>query len=207
MTDTHTDTLAGLEAALRDAATRAMKTEMPLLLVLGFFQSVSGLAQCLRQYRALAGLPLGLSPELVTVLEAVCASAFRRVNDPGLTDAHALRLVRAIERLFRSVILAKTVPEKARNAVVKPMASRSAPPKTPIPTPPVITRRRPNDYDNIGVIAVRALDATVGRNPVFEAAFRAFLTEKNGLLKSPILNAATGTVNDPSPPGVSSSRS
>jgi hypothetical protein len=162
--------LAGLEIALRDAATRAMKLEMPLLLAMGFFQIVASLARCLRQFRKIAGLPRAFAPDLVALLDSVHAVATSRLSDPGLTQSQALRLLRLLEGLSRAMILARPTPERAK----KPGA---APPKPATPVQPV-ARRRPNDWDNIGTIAVRAMDAAAPRNPVLDAALRAVLNSK-----------------------------
>jgi hypothetical protein len=170
--------LAGLEIALRDAATRAMKLEMPLLLAMGFFQIVASLARCLRQFRKIAGLPRAFAPDLVALLDSVHAVATSRLSDPGLTQSQALRLLRLLEGLSRAMILARPTPEKAKKPGTKPFALRSAIPETAMPVQPVVPRRRPNDWDNIGTIAARAMDAAAPRNPVLDAAMRAVLDSK-----------------------------
>ena len=182
--NTPNGTHAGLEAALRDAAARAMKAELTILVVLGFYQSVSGLARCLGQYRKVMGMPRGLSPDLVALLDAVCTSACRRVTEPNLTEDQMQRLYRAITRLGRAVVQANPVPAKAKTAVDTPKEMRPTLPEQPIATAPVTVRRRPNDYDNIGAIAIRAMDAAANCTPVYDAALRQFLAEKSKLFKS-----------------------
>lgn len=172
MTDTHVNALAGLESALRDAAARAMKPEMPMGLAFGFFQVVINLARCLRQSRKATGLPRGLSHDLVTLLYAVRDSASRRVSEPGLTSAQALRLFRLIEGLHRAALLGAPIPEKAKKTRPNPFAPRPAQPEATNPIPSFIPRRRPDDYENIGAIAIRALDAAAMRNPKFADAYR-----------------------------------
>lgn len=174
-TDAPTAPIAGLEIALRDAAARAMKRDMPLPLALGFFQVVASLARCLRQFRETAGLPRAFAPDFVALLDSVHAAATSRLNDPRLTQAQALRLLRLIEGLSRAMFLARPTPEKAKKPSANPFAPRPAPPQAATPVQPVIPRRRPNDWDNIGTLAVRALDAAAPRNPVLDAALRTML--------------------------------
>lgn len=79
MSDPLTDGIDGLEATLRDAATRAMKPELPLQLALAFFRVVIGLARTLRQYRKAAGRPAALSADLLLLLSSVRDCACRRI--------------------------------------------------------------------------------------------------------------------------------
>ena len=183
MTDAPTEVHTDMETALRDAATRAMTVDVPLPLVLTLCRSVVGLARGLRDYREVTGLPRGLSPELVTLLEAVLAGAVRRLSDPGMTDAMAPRVHRAFERLSRALVLAMPAPEKAHKRAAP---KKAAPPATE-PVPPATKRRHPNEWDGIGTLAVRAQAVSASSKPVFEAAFRQFLAEKNALPKSPWL--------------------
>ena len=103
------DTNTGLEKALRDAATRAVKPDMPSVLALALFRSVTGLVRSFRQYR--------IAAELRTLLEAVLASAINRLDAPNLSDEQALRLIRAIESLSKAVVRTMPAPAKAKKPV------------------------------------------------------------------------------------------
>ena len=149
------DILPGLEAALRDAVVRALIPALPLALALNFFQTVIGLSRSMRLCRKVAGLPHGWAPELAGLLGSVQASAAARLTDPTLTHAQALRLIRAIEGLSRSVVLALPPPEKAKKSADK----RPAKPAVH-PVAAAIPRPRRDDYAGVGTIAVRAPSAT-----------------------------------------------
>ena len=156
------DILPGLEAALRDAVVRALIPALPLALALNFFQTVIGLSRSMRLCRKAADLPRGWVPELATLLGSVQVSAAARLTDPTLTDAQALRLIRAIEGLSRSVVLALPPREKAKKSADK----RPAKPAVH-PVSAAIPRPRRDEYAGVGAIAVRAssaataLDATI----------------------------------------------
>jgi hypothetical protein len=169
MTDIPTEAIAGLETALRDAAARSMKPGMPVPLALGFFQAVVGLARCLRQFRKIAGLPPALSIELTTLLNTVWFSASGRLLDPNLTEAQALRLMRLIQGLSRAFLLSVPVPAKAKRAAPTPFAARPAAANL---APAAPSRRRPDQWENVGAIAVRALDTAAMRNPEIADAFQ-----------------------------------
>jgi hypothetical protein len=113
------DTNTGLEKALRNAATRAVKPDMPSVLALALFRSVTGLVRSFRQYRIAAEPPVALSPELRTLLEAVLASAINRLDAPNLSDEQALRLLRAIESLSKAVVRTMPAPAKAKKPVAR----------------------------------------------------------------------------------------
>ena len=132
--------LPGLEAALRDAATRALKPDMTIKLALGYFGAVASLAGCVRDYRKAAGLPRELATDLILLLGSVQLQANQRFFEPELTEIERLRLVGVLKRLSRAVILAFPVPEKAE----KPAPPRKAPPAPP---------RRNDDFDDTGAIA------------------------------------------------------
>ncbi len=168
--DFATDNLTGLEAALRDAAARSVKPEMPLALALQFYRSVIGLARCLRMVRKDAGLPRGLSQELILLLGAVRVSASKRLTAPGLSDDMTLRLLKAIEGLVRSVLLAIPAPEKPKkNSNIKALHPETprpdAEPKAAArPVPPAPPRHRRDELVNVGAISIQALNAGIGRN-------------------------------------------
>jgi hypothetical protein len=167
MSEPSTHAIDGLEATLRDAAMRAMKPGMPLPLALGFFRAVIGLARTLRQYREVAGLPPELSNDLVLVLGSVRNCANRRFYEAGLTEALGLRVLSAYTGLARAVLAAMPPPEKAK----KPAAPRKSAPVLLPPALPALPRRK-NEYDNIGAIAVRAMDAMMPRDPLLAHALR-----------------------------------
>ena len=168
MTDIPTEAIAGLETALRDAAARSIKPGMPVPLALGFFQAIVGLARCLRQFRKIAGQPPALSTELTVLLNTVWFSATGRLHDPNLTEAQALRLVRLIQGLSRSFLLSLPVPAKAKKTAPNPFAR----PAAANPAPEAPPSRRPDQWENIGAIAVRALDTAAMRNPELADAFQ-----------------------------------
>ncbi len=161
--DFSSENLAGLEAALRDAADRSMKSSMPLALALQFYRSVVGLARCLRMVRKDAGLPRGLSPELIALLGAVRASASKRLAEPGHDDVMVLRLVRSIEGLMRAVLLALPVPEKPRKTSrTGPLRPETPPPAVDAaPTPPAVPWHRDDELTNRGFPGIQALKAEV----------------------------------------------
>ena len=147
--------LPGLEVALRDAVVRARIPALPLALALNFFQTVIGLSRSMRLCRKAAGLSRGWAPELAALLGSVQVRAAARLTDPTLTDAQALRLIRAIEGLSRSVVLALPPPEKVKKSADKrPTKPVVHPVTAPIPRP------RRDDYAGVGAIAVRASSAT-----------------------------------------------
>ena len=162
-TDILTETLAGLEAALREAATRAVKPEVTVRAALTLFQLVVNLARTMRQCRAAAGLPREWSTELVLLLGSVQRAASARLCDPTLNDAQAMRLIRLIEGLGRAVILALPAPEKA----TKPRPAALARPKAPAAAPP---RREPEEWDHSGALSTQA---PARQHPETAAALRA----------------------------------
>jgi hypothetical protein len=127
------ESIKGVENALRDAAARSMKPEMPLPLALQFYKSVIGLARCLRQCRKMAGLPVCLSLDLMALLSAVRISASCRLNDTAATDAQAIRLLGIIEKLMQAVLLAAPVPEKPKK-LFHARVARPTVPAEPLPT-------------------------------------------------------------------------
>ncbi len=136
MSDPLTDGIDGLEATLRDAATRAMKPELPLQLALAFFRVVIGLARTLRQYRKAAGRPAALSADLLLLLGSVRDCACRRIYEPGVTDAQGLRMLSVYTGLARAVLAALPPPEKAKKAAA-PGKSRRPQPHLPLPHLPL----------------------------------------------------------------------
>ncbi len=201
--------LAGLEAALRDAAARAMKTEAPLLLALAFFRCVTGLARCLRVYRRDIGLSRGLSPDLIALLNAVRNSACRRLSDPALHEKTALRLSRAIDGLARAASLAlppavrsKAVRRKDRRLQAAPMQkpapvlsatatlpaaaapalpNRSAATLFPaLPAPPAPPRSLRADLNNLGAYAKLQLHDNAFQDAMLADAVRLAL-RKSGV--------------------------
>ena len=157
------ETDIGLENALRDAATRAMKPEMPLMLALAFFRSVTGLMRSLRQYRIAAELPITLSAELRTMLESVLASAIRRLEDPNLPDVQALRVLRSIEALSRGIILTMPVAPKAKKPKAKPATMTPA--------------SRAELADKFAAMTARTLEMAGQVNPALADALRKTLPD------------------------------
>jgi hypothetical protein len=135
MTDTPSDAqiqslaagIPGLEAAFRDAAARAMKPDMPAVLMLGFFQVVVGYARTIRQYRKAAGMPNGWPAELTLLLGSVRACAFQRLVDPALTGPQALRLFRTAYALAQAALQSLPVAEKKGKPEPNPFARAKAP--------------------------------------------------------------------------------
>jgi hypothetical protein len=161
--------LAGLETALRDAAARARKPDMPLLLVLGFFSCVASLSRCLRVYRRDAGLPRGLGPELVFLLNTVRNSACQRLSDPALTEKTALQLSRSIDALARAASLALPPPVRTRKAPDLKPAAVAAPAK---PQP------RRADLSNLGVHNILNLHDNTYRDAMIADAVRLAIRKK-----------------------------
>ena len=170
-TDILTETLACLEAALRDTATRAAKPEMPARLALTLLQLIVSLARTMRQCRAAAGLPREWSTELMLVLGSVQLAASARLHDPTLNDTQAIRLIRLMAGLGQAVVQALPVPEKVKKVRPNPIAQPKAPPAEakPAPTP----RHRSDEWDHIGKISTQAIEAAAMRHPEAAAALRA----------------------------------
>jgi hypothetical protein len=166
------ETLACLEAALRDAAARAMKPAMPLMLALGFFQAVTGLSGCMRQCRKLAGLPAEWPVELVALLRAVVSAANARRTDGSVTEAQALRLVRAVTGLIRSELHAMPAPQKPAKTAKKPAPKPVAPRLAPTSLPPAPPRWRRDEYEGVGGIAIRVFRAAASPESIMADAVR-----------------------------------
>jgi hypothetical protein len=166
MTQPTTAATAELEAALRDAAAHAMRPETPTRLLFGFLRMVIAHARSLRQYRVAAGLPPALSDELALLLGTVSHFAAQRMYDLSLTQAEVLRMHSAFAGLGRAFLAALPIPEKAQKLPVapKPPAVKAA--FAPPASIPSGQPRRKNEYDNIGVIAIRALDAATMKDPI-----------------------------------------
>lgn len=162
------ETLAGLESALRDAAARAMKPAMPLMLALGFFQAVIALSGCMRQCRKLAGLPGEWPAELIGLLRSVVAAANARRTDPSLTEAQALRLVRAVTGLIRSELRAMPAPPKPSKTPSKPVPQQAPASLPSAPTP----RWRRDEYEGVGGIAIRVRRADLSPESMMADAVR-----------------------------------
>lgn len=123
--------IPAMEAAFRDAAARAMKPDLPVVLMLGFFQVAVILARTIRQYRKAAGMPVGWPAELTLLLGAVRTCALQRLVDPALTAPQALRLFRTANTLAQAVLQSLPVMEKKNKPAPNPFARSKAPPPLP----------------------------------------------------------------------------
>ena len=126
-----TPDFSGIEAALIDACTLARDTAYPLTVMLRLYRSVAGLARALMQARADAGLPLGLSPNLIALLDVVRETACEHVKSGGLPVMDSLLVYRAIESLA-------TVAHRASHKPAAPRTARQATPTEAelVPPPP-----------------------------------------------------------------------
>ena len=167
MTESTTDTQAaalaaaipGLEAALRDAAARAMKPDMPLLLRLGFFQVVVGYVRTIRQYRKAAGLPSVWPTELTLLLGSVRLFAQPYIYDSALTERQALRVFRIVNALAQSVLTTLPPLEKTKKTSPKPVAQTKTPPV--VPRMPAV-RTVPGTAGALTMDPAAMLDASIG---------------------------------------------
>ena len=83
--------------------------------------------------------------------------------------------------LARAVLAALPPPEKAKKAAAPGKSPPPAAPPPPAPPPPAppppappppAPPRRKNEYDNIGLIAVRAMEAATPKDPLLAYALR-----------------------------------
>jgi hypothetical protein len=96
--------LSGLEGAFRDAVARSMKPELTLSLRIQFYRVIVALARTMRQTREAAGLPRELPTDVFLLLGRVRASASQRLYGADLSDALAIQLLGAVEKLMLAVI-------------------------------------------------------------------------------------------------------
>ena len=94
-----TPDFSALEGALRDACTRARYAIFPLAVMLKLYRSVTSLTRALMLARADVGLPKGLSPELIALLDAVRDAACGGLPDPELPVMDAILVHRAVVAL------------------------------------------------------------------------------------------------------------
>ena len=119
--DVRAAAMADLEFALRHGPARSMKPDMPLPLRIQFYRTIASMMHTLCQRRQSAGLPRGLSSELIVLLSTVRANAAQRLPaDP--TDSLSLGLLGAIEKLRRAVVFALPEQRKAKNPPLRPGA-------------------------------------------------------------------------------------
>ena len=119
--DVRASAMADLEFALRHGPARSMKPDMPLPLRIQFYRTIASMMHTLCQRRQSAGLPRGLSSELIVLLSKVCANAAQRLPaDP--TNSLSLGLLGTIEKLRRAVVFALPEQRKAKNPPLRPGA-------------------------------------------------------------------------------------
>lgn len=164
--------LAGIEVALREAVARAAKPTMPLALALRFFQAAIRLSRCMRQCRKVAGLPRAWPADLAALLDDLVVAANGRLTDPAVTDDRALRLALVSEGLSRALVLALPVPEQPQKTTKKPAPNVAAPQPAASPVLPAMPRRRPNEYEGVGAIAVRVSNLPATPQAIMADAIR-----------------------------------
>jgi hypothetical protein len=121
----HRPDFSAMEAALRDACTRARHAIFPLSVMLKLYRSVTALARSLMRARADAGLPRGLGDDLIALLDATRDAACAHFPDPEMPVMDAIVIHRAVIALAAAAHRARA---GRQSAAVETPESKSLPP-------------------------------------------------------------------------------